>query len=449
MNLRNIVLGVVGLVVFGYVGVYAFMFMKVKGGVDDAAAQIALIGNFDYDGVSVSPLGSAFAVNNIRFAPHGSDDDISVDSLRIQIDNMLELMNLSRGVDPNFELPQQARISLEGLRIGMYSDWLSAFTELLEDQIETLGYRPELCGGHLMLQPEHYLEMGWGELVADIAVGYFHDVDHGRLDNDIEVALRDFGRIEYQIVTGAPTTSNLVAFAGISEPDLRASSLSYTDLGATAATNAFCAEADGISVEEYIEARIDQSEVDYLMTWGFVPGEGLRAAYKRFLRDPQSIELQVDPGIGFDPSTLHLYKASDIPQVLKLQVAVNGQPVEDLSFKTADEVEIPGEDASGVQYSLAAQLSSLTRSFSPEDRRAVDVPRPAPKEEPRFRRVSLKQLKQHVGREVKVVTTAGLTREGVLERVEGKTIYVVRIMRGGRFTMPVPYSQVKTVEALF
>jgi hypothetical protein len=47
------------------------------------------------------------------------------------------------------------------------------------------------------------------------------------------------------------------------------------------------------------------------------------------------------------------------------------------------------------------------------------------------------------------VTTAGLTREGVLERVEGKTIYVVRIMRGGRFTMPVPYSQVKTVEALF
>jgi hypothetical protein len=102
-----------------------------------------------------------------------------------------------------------------------------------------------------------------------------------------------------------------------------------------------------------------------------------------------------------------------------------------------------------VQYSLATQLSSLTRSFSPEDRRAVDVPRPSPKEEPQFRRVSVKELKQHVGREVRVVTTAGLTREGVLERVEGKTIYVVRIMRGGRFTMPVPYSQVKTVEALF
>ena len=79
----------------------------------------------------------------------------------------------------------------------------------------------------------------------------------------------------------------------------------------------------------------------------------------------------------------------------------------------------------------------------------MDTPKSVQEEEPRYQTVGLKELHRHIGREVKVVTLAGLTREGTLERMDRSTIYVVRIMRGGSFTMPVPRKQVKTVEVLF
>lgn len=449
MNLRNIVLGVVGLAILGYAGVYARMYMNVKSGVEDFAGQIALAGDFTYDAVSVSPLGSAFEIEDIRFTPHGSDDGVRVDAVRVEIEKMLELMNLPRGVDPDLEIPRKARVSLVGLRIPTYSEWLNAFADAIDEQLKSSAYQSALCGGHLMLKPEHYLEMGHAELVVDISVGFFHDVDRGSLNSDIEVTLRDLGRFDYEVVTSAPTSSRLTSFAGMDDTDMRSGAMTYTDLGLTRMTNEFCAQLDETTVEEYVAARVDQSELDYLMTWGFVPGEGIRTAYRRFLSDPQTVEVKMNPGAGFDPSTLHLYKASDIPQVLNLQVMVNGQTIEDLGFRTADEVELPKAASAGVQYSLAARLGSLRGSFGPEHRRAVDTPRSVEQEEARYHSVTVKDLDQHIGRKVKVVTTAGLTREGTLESADRSTIYVVRMVRGGRFTMPVPYEQVSTIEVFF
>lgn len=449
MNLKGIVLGIVGLAVVAYGGVHFYMYYKVKGGVDEVAQDISAFGRFSYDGVSVSPLGSRFSVDGIQFTPYGFRDGLRVDAVRIHADNMLEFMRLSRERDPNVEFPGEVEISMEGIRMAVDSDWLGEFGDAIVQDLKSSNYRPTVCGGHLMVEADEYMAMGLSEIVADVRFALSHDDVLGRLDNDFEITLRDLARFHYRVVTNAPTSSRLTSFAEMGEPTIRLNKLTYTDLGLTPKTNDFCAKADNTSVEAYIDAQVDQSDYDYLMTWGIVPGEAIRAAYRRFLSDPQTVEIAMDPESGFDPSTLHLYKAQDIPRLLNLQVTVNGQPIEDLSFRTADEVELPEEARADVQYSVAGQLRGLSDSLAPEEQRADDEQAPIEKEAPRYRPVTVKQLKQHVGREIKVVTQTGLTREGTLDRVEGSTIYVVRIMRGGRFTMPVPFDQVKTVEALF
>jgi hypothetical protein len=187
------------------------------------------------------------------------------------------------------------------------------------------------------------------------------------------------------------------------------------------------------------------------MTWGVVPGEALRAAYRRFLEDPQQVALHVDPGAGFDPATLHLYKPKDIPLLLNPELAVNGERVTDLSFRTADEVEIEEAELSQkavrmASYSLPGRLGRLGSAFGEQP--AVQETEVVAKAEPTYQRVPLRELRQHLGRDVKVYTRSGHLREGRLEAIEGTTLQVVRMVHGGRFTVPVKSEDVRRVEVL-
>lgn len=450
MKLRNILLGSIGLVVVVYGGIYLYMYSKVKSGVDDFALQASMLGNFSYGGVSVSPFGSRFSIDDISFTPHGYNDALRIDSIRLQVDNLLDLMTLSRQPNPNMELPQHGEVAMAGIHIPMHSDWLRQLDDSIRQEFSSINYKPQICGGHVMIGSEHFEAMGFEEIIADISFRFFHDTRLGRFENDMDFTLRELGQLNYKLVTSAPTSSRLMSLATMGQPSLQLNRLTYTDLGYTRKANDFCARADNTSVAEFIEAQVNQPDADYLMTWGIVPGPGIRAALKRFLTEPQTVEFLIDPTANFDTSTLYLYKARDIPTVLNLQVKVNGQAIEDLSFKTAEEAAASDNTLADIQYSFAGQLGMLSNMLAPEPAPVVNQPTAsAKKEKPRFRAISLQELEQHIGAEVKVLTHAGLSREGTLDRVEGSTIFVVKTLRGGRFTMPVPFGQVKKVEALF
>jgi hypothetical protein len=452
MSVKTTVLGVAAFSVVAYAGAYGYMYSKVKGGVEDMAAAAVLLGNVSYEGVSVSPIGSSFAINGLRFAPHGSNDTVSIEAVHVELDKMLEMMGLADGIDLTTELPRSAELRFEGVRISLYADWLRSLMQEAEAEIARLDYSSEVCGGSLMASRDDYIKLGFDEFMVDLSIGFEHEPVRAEIYTDVSVTLRHYGRFDYRVVTDGPTRAQLAAYMQLDGAGLREATMTYTDLGGVQKTNAYCAGADGISVAEYIDARVDQPDLDYLMTWGVVPGEALRAAYRRFLEDPQQVALHVDPGAGFDPATLHLYKPKDIPLLLNPELAVNGERVTDLSFRTADEVEIEEAELSQkamrmASYSLPGRLGRLSSAFGEQP--AVQETEVVAKAEPTYQRVPLRELRQHLGRDVKVYTRSGHLREGRLEAIEGKTLQVVRMVHGGRFTVPVKSEDVRRVEVLY
>jgi len=449
-KLRELLIGITVLVVLIYGGTYAYMYNKVKSGVDGLALQLMLLGNFQYDGISVSPFGSSFSINDISFTPNGFQDPLKVDSLQVEVDSLLQLMELSKRFNPTMKFPQQGKLVFAGMHVPLDTDWLRKVTDATQQEISSLTYKPKLCGGVLFIGPDELKQMGYKEFVADFRVSFYHDTTLGRMDNVIELTLRNMGRLNYKMVTNAPFNSQLMSFARMGEPKLLNNRLIYTDLSYTRKANQYCARASNMSVAEYIDARVNQSDTDYVLTWGFVPGEPIRQAYKRFLTKPDTISFSIDPSASFNLGALHLYKAQDIPAVLSLQVKVNDRAISDLGFKTIDQIE-PDEAAPvTTKYSFAGGLGELGTMFNSQEQPAqVRKPKQSKKHKPHYQVVELREIGNHIGHEVKIHVANGLVREGTLEGIQGSTIYVVRTLRGGKFTMPVPYGQVIKVEALF
>ncbi len=242
----------------------------------------------------------------------------------------------------------------------------------------------------------------------------------------------------------------MISFARMGEPKLLNNRLTYSDLSYTDKENQYCAKASKMEMAEYIEARVNQSDADYAVIWGFVPGDGIRQAYKRFLTNPGEVTFSIDPSASFNLGSLHLYNPKDIPPVLGLRVKVNGQEIEDIGFKTVDEIEMDSDISLSTSHSFTSELGKLGSLFGSKNQ-ATEIKRPAPskKEKQYYRSVKLNEIGEHVGREVKIYIASGLVREGTLERVQGSTIFVVRSLRGGKFTMPIPYGQVTKIEAFY
>ena len=450
MSPKKLLAGIFALLIVAYGGAYGYMYSKVKNAMDDFALQAMMAGYFDYSGISVSPFSSDFSVNGIQFTPAGYKDAIVIDQVEVQVADMLSLMNASN-FNPDMELPEQAGLSLNGVHIKLDADWLQEMSNTVSGEFRSIGYKPTLCGGKWFLGPNEYSEMGITELVMDLSTRYHHDVKRGQMTNNIEFVMHDLGRIDFVMRTSAPTSSNIMRFASFGQPVMLENRLTYTDMSYVQKSNEYCAKASNMSVTEYIEARVAQSDLDYVFSWGFIPGEGIRTAYKAFLTKPTKLEFSIDPDKNFNPAMMAFYSAKDIPSVLNLSVRANNVLITDLSFKTTDELEDSTDVTKANQYSITGRLGSFSELLTPEEQRLKAkqaTPKPN-KEKPRYRLIKLKDVNKHIGEEVRVYTLSNKVRKGTLEKADGTRLYVVQSLSGGKFTMPVNYRQVAKIEAFY
>jgi hypothetical protein len=451
-QVRNLLIAIVVLAGVGYASVYAYMYTKVKSAVDRAALGLMVAGDFKYSGVSVSPISSAVGVDGIRFTPNNFNDPIRIDSAQFQLDNLVDWMQLSDGFSPNMEFPQHGEVRLAGVHIPLDADWLRDLADPALASLRKQKYAPKLCGGNWFIGPAEMKEMGFDEFIADFSAHFSHSTNLGRMNQVIDVTVHDMMQLRFKAVNSAPHDSRLISFARMQEPKLLDTRLTYTDLGYAQKEIEYCAKASGMSVADYIEARVNQPDRDYAVTWGIVPGQAIRAAYRRYLIKPGDISFAVDPVESFSLRTLHLYKPEDMPAILGLRVSVNDQPIGDLAFKPADKSMFDDEDPGATRYSVTASLGELGSKFQKKEqpnRTTTTTAAPKKVEKPHFRVVTLDGIREHLGHRIKVHVAGGLVREGTLERVADSKLFVVRNVHGGKFTVPVPYAKVAKIEVFY
>lgn len=410
-----------------YLGLKGYIHHNVKVALEQLTTVAGPFVSIRYGGIR-SSLDGSFTIENIKLQPTGMTDVFPIRELTVETPGLGFLLSAkSRLASGDF--PDRLRLVINGLNLDLSSPMMSSFDSLLG---AVAASRPAAtrrhCGGAQIFGPREYRKLGYETLDMDIATGYQMDKNLGRIVVTVDWRTRDMARLESTLTFSGREA--MFRPGATERPQLTAVQATYTDLSYLDRVKRHCAEADGVSVDDYVRA-VSADDSEFIAVWGFAPGPGLREAYRQFVQKPGEFRIEAHPADGFDPRSLALYKAKDIPAMLNLTLHVNGTPVTDLSISEA----VPAAAATG------------DREAAPAGSPAGKVLPPAP-EPPGYRRVTPETLAQYIGRDVRV-RSGGQQREGVLTEVAANVITVERRYGAGNMAFKVPIKQISQVEVLF
>lgn len=435
-KLKYFVLVPLVIAVLAYGGIKAYMYYSLKNKMDQLAQQFSLFGQLKYGGLTTSVKGS-LAVEDISIRVHGIDDELRIKTIRYQTPNLMYLVQANKQFEQG-RIPESLSLSVEGLNVELFGE----FTDRLEQMVNELNFQLHgvnpLCGGRLFFGPRELRDMGYEEITGDVQIGYHFDAANAQIIVDITSRTQDMAAARMQgIIEGISDTSFFSMMQPANPPRLSKITVNYTDQSYAKRFTEYCAGLSKLELNEYIAAEVSQQPIYYGYSWGFVPGPGLRQAYRAFLTNPGQIDVSLELPESVTPESIELFKPEDIPGLINLQVSVNGEAVKDLSF----------DFYQGQKLDMGGKFDQLFAQPGAEPV-APQRPKKKVKYETKYYRVPVSGLKKHLGEEVRLRTSSGKTRLGFLAKIGTNVAYVEQRVHGGKFTMQVPLGSITNAEVL-
>lgn len=441
LSIRNIV-GIIALALLVvYAGLKGLIYYKFKNTVDNATAQIRIFATVRYGSISSSLLENSATIHNVSILPAGFDDGIDVDAISVKTQNLGYLISGIGSGRRGGEFPEYMDITMNGLKIDLYGSMVDKLEQALSQLNSGIeGSVKTACGNKLYLGPAEYRDMGYDILDSNLRFAYTFSTNG--INVDMEWSTMDMASANLQMKMSGPSRASTMAMTS-NPPQLEELVISYTDLSYTQRTNEYCAKQGKYkSVDEYIATASNQSDSTYALLWGFVPGPGIKQAYKDFLTNPGNITVRMRPPKGFNQNTMGLYKAKDLVTILNLEAMINDKPVTDLSFALAD--------SASASASLQDRLKNFQALLEDKEVKPLERAKPIIKgPAPRFHPVKMSQLKPFIGKQIRVYTTKSQIRRGILSSISTNTLYVTQKVHRGEFTMNINKESVKKVEVFY
>lgn len=414
---KKLLLALALLPILVYAGLKGFLYYKTKEGVEQIITMARPFATISYEGID-STLGGVIGLIGVKIQPVNLNDGLKIQSLDVQTPGLGFLLFGVRQASSG-EIPERLRLSLRGLSLNMTGQLMGLIEDLQRNEQDP-PTPPGLlnCGKVSRLTSREYTQLGYSQMVLDLGFGFEYDKRRQHADLKFDWAMRDAGAMTGSITLDG-IAPQLLAAGG--QPKLGPLRLEYRDRSFTEKLKHFCAKEAGLTPDQYVEAEVGVSDARFLEGWGFVPGPGLRAAYRDFLQHPERIEVEIEFPSDMDPTHLGVIQPENLLSMVHLDLSVNGKPVTDMSFSRHAATSAPPPTATPSK----PKVTSKPKSFQP---------------------VEIADLNKYRGQAVKVYTKQKMVREGVLTQVEANEVAIERRLARGSITITVSVHDIERVE---
>ena len=443
-HIRNILIATLLALLALAAGINGYVHHQYKTNIDSTLSAIRPFAQVKYSDLSTSMLSGKVELKNVRISAEVLPETLTLGNITLETPGFIYMIN---GIDKikKGELPEKLGLTIDDFYLDLHgetADWLDRLVKRMQPIYES---ERKLCAGKSIFGPGDYKEMGYTRLLSNMHLAYNFNKANKSLSIKMNAGTSNMGEIETDInITNIGSmSSNAVLQTGM--PQLSNIKMSYKDKSYALHIVNYCSKLSKMKKEDFIDAEIKQSDNYFYMIWGFAPGQGLREAYKDFLLKPDLVTLTMTPSKEFNPMLIATMPKSEVVDALNLQLKINGLPINDLSFK------MPPTDFT---ESFERQLESSMNFNALLRGEPIKAPAPAKrkvikKAAGKYHKITLKQIPKHVGDYVLITTTEGNERKGRLIRLNKGILYVEMRVSGGKFTMSVPRSKIKTIQAFF
>lgn len=360
---------------------------------------------------TLSPVFGAFGVSGVRIRPHAVDDEITIGSALVHVDDPMEKFRFLRAAMRD-TIPTSFNFSLNRIRVGLQGEFAAWLDRAAAPATSGAS---SACRTGAAFGMGDLRGMGYEELVASVQVDYEYD----RLRSGLVVYTRiDFEQM-FEITLETRIPPGEVVFdtdrmEGI--PRLADLTLSYADQSWASRFNSYCASALGLSEDRFIEQKMAEQRQLFSLV-GFEPSGALMNAMETVARGDGELTLNFNPR---DPISLMELDVTEDPEflldTLGLEVLIDDKPIGDLgAVRKAPEEQTERETV---------------------QRKETYKPTP------------LAELPQFTNNRVRIVTRDGKQHEGTLDGVEADRLILTRHLAGGSVTFEVRREEIDRVLVL-
>jgi len=416
-------------------GIKGFIYHKVTTQLNDAIAALSPFARISYSGVS-SNLKGGVSVQDVKVKAYGNGLELDIDEVAIKFPDIQTLMFIGEDLKKQ-KLPESMSLSLRHVRMDMQS--LKPYMTMLESQSQQpfQDYSLLGCGELSNADPLTVLQrLGYSELDSTVKMGYRWDRASKNFRLNSEFRWHEMSGSEAIVELGQIVA--LSAAAMMSEPELKSISVSLEDEGYNARLIEHCAASQDISGDDFIILHMAMLR-SALSDQGVQLGENLYEIYRYYLNAEGPLKFQMYPDSMQQLANMDMFKPSDLPALLGLEIHKGNEVIRDISFDW-DEGEFKETMASLAPKPEAVVQQSKTSSSQPSE---PQVPQAD------YVDVNVTTLDQQMHKMLRVKTSDNRRLEGVLKKVTDTRIFIDVPMGGGSATLPIKIADISQAKAKF
>ncbi len=423
-----IVIAIAGLIVWQAGSFY--LERKLTKQLDELIVIASDMANIHYDQINVYPTGT-ISLSHLTITPLEDNDypPVTMEKASVTFPNVVYMTKVALG-KAETKMPESLTVNLEGLNsqdddIQSLFDATSNINKLLKEHIIPV------CGDTFFMTGNDFEAMGYKSSTMNHSLHYTFDEITKTLEASITSIWPDIGSVE--LAAKISHLDGLSPAKLIRTPQLEKITLEFKDGGYISKAVNHCAQKAELSPQDYIQKETSQPDLYYQLTWGVIPNDTLKKAYRGFLNNPQTLTLSAIPAPGQDIARIAELAPDYWVDYLGLSLKINDQIITPLEIKAGKLKEL---------ISLANKPQKKQRQPSDiiTEKSAIQAPTHS------YQLIQKNNLANAIKSRARIKTNHGQTFEGIILSADNNTVVLEYWLSGGTATLPIKYDRIVSVE---
>ena len=428
--------------------VQGYYWYQVKSNLDELIASIRPFVKIEYADLSAS-LFNDVELQGIQARPVPFKDAITIERIVLQSSSWSNFLSLKTQVRSGV-IKDALDLKLINIRYDLNADYAreQPMPEV-EAEEEKTSLEVLLCGDERSISRQSLLRMGYDRLSGEMSLLIEPSANSQLVKLNLAAEFPLLFKADASVWLGLSQGGTLRR-EGMAKTSIKLFGLTLSDLGYNQRWQTYCAQAENLSADTYLDAYRGEIN-EWLITEGRSVDDSLLDAFVSAKTAQSIVAARLEPAERLEVGALAQSKGLDnVFSGSEFALQVNGKVLE---ISDDDWRDLQALFGSNVRKAAMAVVSkeSVPVEEKPEEPRISEivpgvVPIHAPVVQKTYQVTPFNELSEHVGRKIKLRTFFGNEISGVLVEASASSISVRHQVEQGRATFPVSKEKIALIE---
>jgi hypothetical protein len=402
------------------------LWLSVRSIMTDAADRMSSVMVIRYGGIT-SSFDGRVGLERVEISIPAMHDSLRIEHAELKFNGLGELLRFKERLAEG-KFPEQMAVSLKGLALDVHGPFMQQLYDTPAERSVFTAMSEVACGKVRTIGTVELLDMGYRTFETDGEFSYHFQPGAQQLTFNLTSDTREMGelRVALAVANMSEKPGDLLA----NPPRIQRITVEIGDNQYQRKVQDYCSGKQSMNREAYLQAAVQQFDKVF-RSQRIALDQPVLDAYARYLDDPQSLRVELNPSEGLVWDGLQFYEADGVLALLRPVVMVNQQVVEPLGFTWIDPNKRSADNIAQAENDIATDTLALATQHGQEE----------------FVRVA--SLADYVGKRLRFITHDGMYYQGVLTRVRNNKAYISIQAGNGSAEMSLRLEKIDQVKVRF